>query len=180
MPLLTALSFTIPYRLIGTLIFAVLPSLPVIGPGDPARAQTLNYRSPDSVPPSWTQFSKLVKYRFEEWISADDAVATRLRGWLNENAGKVDGPPATLVVRAWLNPDGSVERVSFPVLSDSRATDDLRLVLTGQCRGGAAPGDAATVELAVFAQPEKIERHCPGRREGAVRRRNRTAFDIKS
>jgi len=45
-----------------------------------------------------------VQYRFETWIGADEEIANRFRAYLIDRAGKEDGPPPTLVVRAWLNP----------------------------------------------------------------------------
>lgn len=96
----------------------------------PAKAQMLDFRNPQNAPPSWVQFAKLVKFRFEEWITADDPVATRFRAYLKIHAGTSDGPPSTLTVRAWINPDGTVERVVFPVLEDKGASDDLRRILT--------------------------------------------------
>src|ERR1700724_55373 len=77
-----------------------------------AIAEGLDYRDPDKAPPSWKQFAKLVQYRFETWIGADDEIANRFRAYVTDHAGKEDGPPPALVVRAWLNPDGTVERVS--------------------------------------------------------------------
>ncbi len=105
----------------------------------PIVAQGLDYRSPDAAPPSWGQFSKLVKYRFEEWMGADEAVANRFRAWLKETGGTANGAPASIVVKAWLNPDGSVEKVSFAAFKDERATNDLRTVLTRGNVGEAPP-----------------------------------------
>ncbi len=105
----------------------------------PIAAQGLDYRSPDAAPPSWGQFSKLVKYRFEEWVSADEAVANRFRAWLKQTSGTANGAPPSIVVKAWLNPDGSVEKVSFASFSDERATSDLRTVLTRGNVGEAPP-----------------------------------------
>ena len=34
-----------------------------------------------------------------------------------------------LVVRAWLNPDGTVERVSFPPFKNAQADEDLHTIL---------------------------------------------------
>ena len=79
------------------------------GPGL-APTSGLDYRDPVQAPPSWAQFAKLVKYRFETWISADEAISNRFRTYIMEHSGKDDGPPPMLVVRAWLNPDGTVER----------------------------------------------------------------------
>ena len=39
------------------------------------------------------------------------------------------GPPPSLVVRAWLNPDGTVERVSFGSLNNAQADADLQTIL---------------------------------------------------
>jgi hypothetical protein len=43
------------------------------------------------------------------------------------------------VVRAWLNPDGTVERVSFDALKDARADADLRIILKRGNIGEAPP-----------------------------------------
>ena len=118
----------------------LLASLGVISlAATPLAAQGLDYRSPDAAPPSWGQFSKLVKYRFEEWMSADEAVANRFRAWLKETSGTANGAPASIVVKAWLNPDGSIEKVSFPPFKDERATTDLRVMLTRGNVGEAPP-----------------------------------------
>ena len=105
----------------------------------PSPAQVLDYRNPDKAPPSWGQFSKLVQYRFETWIGADDEVANRFRAYVTEHAGKEDGPPPMLVVKAWLNPDGTVERVTFAALKDARADSDLHTILTRGNIGEAPP-----------------------------------------
>jgi hypothetical protein len=104
-----------------------------------AAAQGLDYRNPDNAPPSWGQFAKLVKYRFETWVAADEPVANRFRAYVIDNAGKDGGPPPTLVVRAWLNPDGTVERVSFSPLPDPHADEDLRTILKRGNIGEAPP-----------------------------------------
>ena len=95
-----------------------------------ASAQTTQFRDPASVPPSWTQFSRLVKYRFEEWLGSNDPIAARFRAYLKIHAGASDGAPETLVVQAWINPDGSVQRVAFPALGDPGATKDLQTILS--------------------------------------------------
>jgi hypothetical protein len=105
----------------------------------PVPAQGLDYRDPGKAPPSWGQFAKLVQYRFETWIGADEVVANRFRAYVVDHAGKEDGPPPTLVVKAWLNPDGTVEKVSFAALKDGRADTDLHTILTRGNIGEAPP-----------------------------------------
>jgi len=111
------------------------------GPLVVATAQTLDYRTPDAVPPSWQQFAKLVKYRFEQWIAGDDEIAQRFRDYVLKRAGHDDGPPRSLVVRAWVAADGKVERVEFPALNDPRATEDLRTILVRGNVGEPPPPD---------------------------------------
>jgi len=105
----------------------------------PLPAQGLDYRNPDKAPPSWGQFAKLVQYRFETWIGADEEVANRFRVYVTDHAGKEDGPPPTLVVKAWLNPDGTVKRVTFAALKDAHADTDLHTILTRGNIGEAPP-----------------------------------------
>ena len=120
---------------LSALLFTVSP---IRGPR-PVQAQGLDYRDPSKAPPSWGQFAKLVQYRFETWIGADEEVANRFRSYLTDRAGREDGPPPSLVVRAWLNPDGTVEKVSFAALKDARADADLRTILTRGNVGEAPP-----------------------------------------
>jgi hypothetical protein len=107
----------------------------------PASAQTLDYKQPGQAPPAWVQFAKLVKYRFEEWIAASNPIAARFRVYLKASSGTSDGPPAILTVKAWVNPDGTVARVSFTEFADSGATGDLRAILSGGNVGEAPPPD---------------------------------------
>jgi hypothetical protein len=108
------------------------------GPGL-APTSGLDYRDPAQAPLSWAQFAKLVKYRFETWISADEAISNRFRSYIMEHSGKDDGPPPMLVVRAWLNPDGTVERVSFPPFKNAQADEDLHTILKRGNVGEAPP-----------------------------------------
>ncbi|QPF88036.1 hypothetical protein IC762_08520 [Bradyrhizobium genosp. L] len=105
----------------------------------PVRAE--EFRAADQAPPSWGRFARLVKDRFEERVAADDAVANRFRAWVAGQSGKENGPPPSLVVRAWLNPDGTVEKVGFAALADAHATEDLRTILTRGNIGEAPPPD---------------------------------------
>jgi hypothetical protein len=118
-------------------LYALVLSLD--SPMFPAPALALDYRDPDKAPPSWAQFAKLVKYRFETWVAADEPVAKRFRAYIVDHAGKDDAPPPTLVVRAWLNPDGTVERVAFAPLPDPQADDDLHTILKSGNIGEAPP-----------------------------------------
>lgn len=93
---------------------------------------------PTSVPPSWIQFSKLLKYRLEEELAAGDAIAARFRIYLWAQAGASDGPPSSLIVQVWVNPNGAVRSVAFPPFGDRAATKDLTALLT-RCNVGEPP-----------------------------------------
>lgn len=123
---------------VGLLLAVLLPGIGGVSVVA-AQAQGLDFRDPSKAPPSWGQFAKLVQYRFESWIEADDEVARRFRAYVKERAGQDDGLPPALVVRAWLNPDGSVEKVSFPALKNAAADADLRTILTRGNVGEAPP-----------------------------------------
>jgi hypothetical protein len=107
----------------------------------PSLGQNLgsSYVSAADAPPSWAQFSKLIKYRFETWIGASDPVANRLRAYLTKRAGQDDSPPQTLEVHAWVNPDGTIERVSFSPLNNAQADADLHTILRRGNVGEAPP-----------------------------------------
>src|ERR1700749_4355426 len=46
-----------------------------------APASGLDYRDPAQAPPSWAQFSKLVKYRFETLMGAGEPLANGVRAY---------------------------------------------------------------------------------------------------
>jgi hypothetical protein len=130
-------SFRARWSAVTLCALVVLPGLFMLP--TPGPAQGLDYRDPAKAPPSWGQFAKLVQYRFETWIGADETVANRFRAYLTDHVGKEDGAPPTLVVKAWLNPDGTVERVTFAALKDERADADLHTILTRGNIGEAPP-----------------------------------------
>ena len=105
------------------------------------RAQGADFRGPNSAPAVWGAFSALVKQHFEKNMVADDPVANRFRDWLTQSRGKPDAAPASLVVRVWLKSDGVVDRVSFPLLPDGKANDDLQVILMRGSVGKAPPSD---------------------------------------
>ncbi|MGO4683751.1 hypothetical protein [Hyphomicrobium sp. 2TAF46] len=107
----------------------------------PDMATAQDYKSSERAPPSWTQFAKLVKYRFETWVSGIDPQAARFRVYVKAHMGREDGPPPVLTVKVWVNPDGSIARVSFAEFKDKGATEDLRAILMRGNVGEPPPSD---------------------------------------
>jgi hypothetical protein len=130
-------AFRVRWSAVTLCALLTLPGLLVLS--RPLPAQGLDYRDRAKAPPSWGQFAKLVQYRFETWIGADEEVANRFRAYVTDHAGKEDAPLPTLVVKAGLNPDGTVERVTFAALKDARADTDLHTILTRGNIGEAPP-----------------------------------------
>ena len=121
------------------LITIVLSAALSLAAAETAMAQ--DYKSSGTAPPSWVQFAKLVKYRFEEWTGSSDPRAARFRIYVKVHMGRPDGPPPVLDVKAWINPDGSVARVSFPEFGDRGANEDLRAILKSGNIGERPPPD---------------------------------------
>jgi hypothetical protein len=88
-----------------------------------------DFRNQSQVPPSWTKFSTHLRSELEVWVAAETAEAKQFRTWGKDNKGKANGPPESLVLRIWVNPDGSVAKASFPPLPDAAADRDLHAIL---------------------------------------------------
>lgn len=66
-------------------------------------------------------------------------MAKRLCTYLQNEAGRGDGPPRVIRVRAWINPDGTVERIAFPTLDNAQADADFQTILKRGNVGEAPP-----------------------------------------
>ena len=106
-----------------------------------ASAQSLDYRAPNAVPASWTQYAQLIQYKFRQWLSADDEVAYRFHLFLENRVLNEAAPPDALVVKVWIAANGKVQRVDFPPLQDKQANQDLQTILTRGNIGEAPPSD---------------------------------------
>jgi hypothetical protein len=106
-----------------------------------ASAQNLNYRAPNAVPASWTQYAQLIQYKFRQWMSADDEIAYRFHLFMENRVLNEATPPDALVVKVWIASTGKVERVEFPPLPDKQANEDLQTILTRGNIGEPPPSD---------------------------------------
>jgi hypothetical protein len=104
-------------------------------------AAAVDYRKAGEVPSSWQQFSQLLKIRLEEWVKAETPTAQRFRDWGRASKGQPGGPPDSVVVRVWANPDGSISRVAFPSFDNAQADADFRALLLSGNLGQAPPPD---------------------------------------
>ena len=104
-------------------------------------APNLGYRSPNQVPAAWVRYAELLQYRFKSWLSADDDVAYRFHLFLENRVVNEPAPPDTLVLKVWVDTDGTVSRVEFPPLPDHQANEDLEALLIHGDVGEAPPPD---------------------------------------
>jgi hypothetical protein len=90
-----------------------------------ALAQDAIYRSAVAAPASWNAFAKELQSQFQGRLGSDDDASRRLREAI---AGRDKQSAQALVVRAWITPNGKVERVEFDRLAADIAVN-LRALL---------------------------------------------------
>ncbi|WP_180970586.1 YbaB/EbfC family DNA-binding protein [Burkholderia sp. WAC0059] len=132
------------WRRLGAAVVAMLTGVP----GMPSRAATTD------VPQSWVIYAQQVGQQFQAWIEADDPDADRFHQYLDARMGEAspDHPPAsTILVRAWIGPDGRVTQVLFDSLGDTGADATLRTLLTVHPVPSSPPPD--------MRQPLRIRLH---------------------
>jgi hypothetical protein len=110
-----------------------------LGAATSVAAQDSNYRSAASAPAAWQTFAKQLKARFEQRLAADDPEARKLQDDMAKQDAE-NAKPLTFGVRAWIRPDGEIERVEFDGLDDDNLKISLRAIL-GCCEVGAPPSD---------------------------------------
>lgn len=135
------------WRRLGAAMVAMLTGLP----GMPARAAATD------IPPSWVAYAQLVGQQFQSWIEADDPEADRFHQYLDVRMSEADAthpPLSTILVRAWIGPDGSVTRVLFDSMGDARADAALRGLLAGHpLRDPPPPGLRQPLRVRLHIQP---------------------------
>jgi hypothetical protein len=124
----------------------------------PAGAATeVDNPSTTEVPASWQAFARRLQLRFQERLSSDNDNAVRLRDSMAKRA-QAGGAAPTLIVRAWVLPDGKVARVELEGSGNEDALRDLSAALTGDAIG-TVPSDMPQplrlrLSLGAKSQPE--------------------------
>jgi len=138
------------WRRLGAAVMAMLTGMPV--------AQS--YAATTDVPSSWVAYAQLVGQKFQTWIESDDADAARFQQYLDarmtvRNADSL--PMPTILIQAWIGPDGRVADVRFDSLGDAQADATLRELLTTHSISSAPPRDMRQplrVRLSIGPNPE--------------------------
>lgn len=96
------------------------------------------------VPQHWLSYAQLVSKQFQTWLGdSNDETVQRLHTFMQDRLlqGEASRPPAPLVVRVWIAPNGQVERLDFASLGNAQADSDLRSVLSSHSLSEAPPVD---------------------------------------
>jgi hypothetical protein len=118
----------------------------------PTDSQRSDYRSAASAPAAWQEFAKQLQSQFQQRLAADDEAARRFEDDMAKLAGGNDAAPPTLIVRTWIFPDGTVERVESDGL-DAVAAASLRTLLAGAAVGAPPPDMLQPLHLRLTLRP---------------------------
>ncbi|WP_213737825.1 hypothetical protein [Bradyrhizobium sp. dw_411] len=118
-----------------------------------APAEGVDYRAANAVPASWQDFAKQLQARFQERLAADDAAARKFQDGMAKREAGADAASTTLAVRAWILPDGKIERVEVDGLSDDAAMN-LRVLLARGKVGAPPPDMLQPLHLRLRVQPK--------------------------
>jgi len=122
----------------------------------PVAGQGVDYRPAAEAPAAWQEFAQRLQTHFQERLAADDEGARRFQDYLAKHAGAAaDAPPVAVVVRAWILPDGKLERVEFDGLDDAAAAADLRALLAAGAVGAPPPDMLQPLRLRLSLRPKE-------------------------
>jgi hypothetical protein len=94
----------------------------------PAAAQGVDYRSAAAAPAAWQEFAKRLQALFQDRLAAGEEVRL-FQDYIAKRSGGASTTTLALVVRAWVLPDGKVERIEFDGLDDHNLAVRLRALL---------------------------------------------------
>ena len=118
----------------------------------PAAAEGGGYRAAGAVPAAWQEFARQLQGHFQRRLATDDEAARRIQDHMAKRAVSERAPPP-LIVRAWISPIGSIERVESDGLDDVGAVT-LRALLVGVDVGPPPPDMLQPVHLRLSLRPD--------------------------
>lgn len=102
----------------------------------PVAAQSV---SPSAAPAEWVAYAEATTARVTGWLQADGEPAARLRAYLDASRPAPDQPTAPLVLKIWVDGEGTVSRIDYPPFAHNAANADLRAIIVGQRLSSAPP-----------------------------------------
>lgn len=104
----------------------------------PVAAQSV---SPSAAPAEWVRYAEGTTAAVNGWLQAEDETAQRLRAYLDATRPAPDQPTAPIVVKLWIDRDGTVSRIDFPPFAHAEANGDLRGLIVGRRLSAPPPKD---------------------------------------
>lgn len=104
----------------------------------PVAAQTV---TPEQAPAEWVRYATGATAVVTAWLQADTETAQRLRTYLDATRPAPDQPTAPLVIKLWIDADGTVSRIDHAPFAHAEANADMRALVMGQRLPAAPPKD---------------------------------------
>jgi hypothetical protein len=119
------------------------------------RAQPEIYRSAAEVPPGWREFALQLQGKFVQRLASDQDAVDKLARDMAAGAGA--GAEGRIVaLRAWILPDGKVQRLEFDSL-DPAVAAALRALLSNTDGGPPPPDMLQPVHLRLSLRPKSAQ-----------------------
>jgi hypothetical protein len=99
-----------------------------MGSAPSALAQDSGYRPATAAPAAWLSFAVELQNRLQERLATNDEATRRFHEFMTQNS---KSSPASTTVRAWVAPNGKLERIEFDGIDDPAVAVSLREVLAG-------------------------------------------------
>jgi len=129
----------------------------------PSVAQSV---SPAQAPAEWVVYAHAATSSITGWLQAESKAAVRLRTYLDTTRPAPDQATAPLVIKVWVEADGTITRIDHPPFSNAEANVDLRNLIVGQRLPGTPPPDDMLLPLRIAVQldaPESFSEPVGGR-----------------
>lgn len=104
----------------------------------PARAPVAQLPA-TRIPATWSAFAARVQTSFQQRLAGKDDAALQFQDFLGKRFDRPGTPPPSVIVRAWIGPDGKVERLEFEGVFDLDVIVNLRAVLVTADVGAPPP-----------------------------------------
>ncbi|MCG2841219.1 hypothetical protein L6Q21_09530 [Sandaracinobacter sp. RS1-74] len=104
----------------------------------PASAQSV---APSAAPSEWVAYAEGATAAITAWLQAEDEPARRLRAYLDGTRKSPGERTAPLVLKLWIDRDGTVSRIEFTPFAHAEANADLRSLIVGRKLDGKPPRD---------------------------------------
>ena len=130
----------------------------------PAGAQTV---APDQAPAAWMRYAEAATQSITAWLQAESEAGIGLRSYLDATRPAPDQPTAPLLLKVWIDAEGTVSRIDHPAFAYAQANADLRGLIVGQ-RLPAAPPKHMLLPLRIMIQLPPVPVPGGGEDVGAV------------